>query len=580
MFPRVLHMAPETSTPGSLSAIHVHAADGTKIALDVMLPTAVEGTTFSTVLIMTRYWRATKGGTTSWWSDFFLKHNLAVISGDVRGTGASFGQWPYHRSRAEINDFDAIMDWIVTQPWSDGRIIGAGVSYTANTADWMAERQHPALKAIISRFADYDPYTDLYFPGGVPNNFGKMWGLMVKDLDQNLRRLKDGKLSPGVRPVDGSDGERLLQAALDEHSLVPSVWQGIQQIIYRDDRPQSWHGASLTEIGICSHAERVVASGVPIQNWASWMDAATANGAIHRFLALQTSLHVIIGPWSHGGSHRFDLFQPENHSIQPTYAAQQTEDLMFIEESLEGEWKAKEKRLSYFTYGEGRWKTTTVWPPQGTCYEDWYLSPENTLSSTQHDTGIDLYKVDFGVGTGKTTRWSTNQGGTQVSYGDRREMDKRLLCYTSTPLEFDIEMTGHPVLTLYMTSTEEDGAIFGYLELVAPDGTVIYLTEGQLRAIHRRTESDEKIYPHVGPYHSFLRRDTMPLIPGEVAEISFGLNPISVRVPAGYCLRLAIAGADVDVFARVPAVGDPTLKIHRTPELASRITIPYIVEHA
>lgn len=131
---------------------------------------------------MTRYWRGKIGDGLNWIQSFYSVHGFAVIVGNVRSTGASFGKWLYHRSRTETQDFSAVMDWIIEQPWSDGRIIGMGHSCSANTADWMAECKHRALKAIVSRFADYDPYTDLYFPGGVPNAFmGRTWGMMVKD---------------------------------------------------------------------------------------------------------------------------------------------------------------------------------------------------------------------------------------------------------------------------------------------------------------------------------------------------------------------------------------------------------------
>ena len=144
-----------------------------------MLPEDLpEGRRIPAILIMTRYWRAEEGREPSGpWQPaklkadgvrFWVSHGFAVVIGDVRGTGASFGVWPHHRSRDETRDFSEIIDWIAGQPWSDGQVAGFGSSFSANTADWMAERNHPALKAVISRFPDYDPYADLYLPGGLP----------------------------------------------------------------------------------------------------------------------------------------------------------------------------------------------------------------------------------------------------------------------------------------------------------------------------------------------------------------------------------------------------------------------------
>lgn len=580
IFPDQLAQAPETSQPGPIASYYVSSEDQIKLAVDVVLPQGTGKTKFPALLVMTRYWRGMEGSPLDRIQSFYARRGFAVIVGDVRGTGASFGQWRYQRSRAETKDFTAIMNWIVAQGWSDGRIVATGNSYGANTADWMAERNHPALKAIAPRFADYDPYADLYFPGGVPNAFmGQAWGTMTKNRDLNIYRDSNGKLTPGVRPVDGPDGRALLNAALAERASLPSVWEGLQQITFRDDRPVSWQGASMTDYAIASHIDRVEQSGTPIQNWAGWFDSATANGAVHRFLADKNPLHVIIGPWSHGGYHDFDPLNPRDDKIPPSFAVQQTEDLRFFHRSLTGD-KAlrRERLLSYYTCGEGRWKTTTVWPPAHARPQDWYFGPDSSLATTPSGEGSDSYKVDFTVGTGKGNRWATQFGAGPVFYDDRSEVDRRLLCYTSAPLKRDTEITGNPVVRLFLTSTHDDGAVFVYLETVAPDGKVIYLTEAQFRVIHRRVATDAPLYPTVGPYHSFLRKDAMPLVPGQIAELTFELNPVSVRVPGGYRLRIAIAGADADVFTRLPANGDPILQVHRAPTIASKITLPIINE--
>ena len=89
---------------------------------------------------------------------FFATRGYAVITGDSRGTGASFGIWPYHRAPDETKDFGEIVDWIIEQPWSSSVVGGFGTSYTANTADWLSQNNHPAVKAIIPRFPNFDPY--------------------------------------------------------------------------------------------------------------------------------------------------------------------------------------------------------------------------------------------------------------------------------------------------------------------------------------------------------------------------------------------------------------------------------------
>jgi hypothetical protein len=169
-------------------------------------------------------------------------------------------------------------------------------------------------------------------------------------------------------------------------------------------------------------------------------------------------------------------------------------------------------------------------------------------------------------------------GGQPIQYPDRAEADRRLLTYTSPPLEADIEITGYPTITLRVASTATDGAFFVYLEEVDEAGRVTYLVEGQLRALHRKVSTDPPPYALFVPYHSFKRKDAMPLTPGETAELTFGLLPISVLIRRGRRLRIAIAGADKDSFVRIPASPEeaPVIKVERNRRYPSFIDLPVI----
>lgn len=98
------------------------------------------------------------------------------------------------------------------------------------------------------------------------------------------------------------------------------------------------------------------------------------------------------------------------------------------------------------------------------------------------------------------------------------------------------------IVSLFITSTHTDGAFFVYLEEIDENGKVTYVTEGELRALHRRVSSEPNPTKLLVPYHSFLKKDAMSLKPGEVAELRFSLQPISVLIKKGHRLRVAIAG--------------------------------------
>jgi putative CocE/NonD family hydrolase len=560
--------------------------DGVRIAVDVVLPDGLpQGTRVPTILVMTRYWRAWEGDGADVFQEFFTRHGYAVVRGDSRGTGASFGVWSHHRSRDETLDFGEVMDWIVAQPWSDGVIGGWGSSYTANTNDWFAERNHPAFKAGISRFPDYDPYADLYFPGGVPNAYmGSNWGNRVKEMDLNTPRSRGGGPLVGVKPVDEDADGTMLAAAVEARRQVPSVYESLRTLTYKDEGIPLWGGVSMDSWGIHAHADAVERSGTAIYSWASWTDAGTAQGVLHRFMTLSNPQRAVVAAWSHGARQDTDPFHPPNHPVDPPPDVQRLEDLCFYERWLRGSGEESpearsgaRKELVYKTMGEEGWKRTTEWPIPGTVPTPWYFREEGVLS-TEPPTreGSDTYTVDFDHTTGTRNRWATNNGAGDVVYPDRAQADEALLTYTSAPLDADLEVTGHPVVTLFLTSSHEDGAVFVYLEDVAPDGRVRYIGEGQLRLLHRKVSQEAPPFVTVGPYHSYKETDGAPMAPGEMAEVPFALHPTSVLFRAGHRIRIAIAGADRNTFARIPPKGTTIWTVQRSPARASHIVLPLI----
>ena len=201
-----------------LKSLYVPMLDSVKVAIDLILPKNLpSGTKLPAVLIATRYWRAYNGQPVTPGQKFWVNHGYAVVSMDVRGTGASFGRWPYPWSKDEISDLGSVVKWIVAQPWSDGWVGSTGVSYTANTAQFVAASNHPAVKAVIPIAMDFDLYTDEVQAGGlVVQALVEPWGDAVKQMDDNVPR-PNGK---GVRPVD-SDGDRVfLQAAVLDHAKI------------------------------------------------------------------------------------------------------------------------------------------------------------------------------------------------------------------------------------------------------------------------------------------------------------------------------------------------------------------------
>src|SRR3546814_8910036 len=109
--------APISAGSQALGEQLVTMSDGTDIALDVTVPSGVDGP-FPTIISITGYGESGAlpvgaGGMTS--------HGYATVSVDDRGTGASGGQWDAWGARTRA-DYPELIDWVVAQPWSDGAV--------------------------------------------------------------------------------------------------------------------------------------------------------------------------------------------------------------------------------------------------------------------------------------------------------------------------------------------------------------------------------------------------------------------------------------------------------------------------
>ena len=186
------------------------------------------------------------------------------------------------------------------------------------------------------------------------------------------------------------------------------------------------------------------------------------------------------------------------------------------------------------------------------------------------------FKVDPTVGTGTQSRYERLAAvDTREYYGDWHGRDSSMLCYTSDPLTAEAEISGHPVLTLWLASSERDAAIHAYLSEVESDGRSRYVTEGVLRALHRKESAAPRHEAWTWPYHSFTRRDAAPLPIDTPACLRFALLPTAWRFARGSRVRLSIAGADADHYVQIPHGRPPLLSIHHGGDHASVLELPW-----
>jgi hypothetical protein len=578
---------------------YIPMRDGTPLAATLFLPQrSASEQRLPTLLYLTRYWRDVKlvapfnrlipterlnprtGGKIS----FFTSHGYALVYVDERGTGASFGSWPYPFSDQMRTDMWDLVEWAIAQPWSSGRVGAMGTSYVGMTSEIFASIGHPAVRAVVPRFNHPDPFTDIAYPGGIFNQrFIRAWGEFGKQLDLNHLPPEFGPLGrfvSGVQPVQGPDGAQRLEAALRDHQENGSMVHHRLLVTYRDEVQGSMQ-VSMDAMGLQRDHPMPFDSDVPIFGWGSWMDAGTADVALRRLRAHSETVRTAIGAWNHGGTKHASPYLPADQLPDPGERAQWAEILLFLDAYLKDapNGVTGSDGVFYYTLGAETWQRANSFPPPGTRPERWYLNADSRLMPTAPPPASasgDEFQLDFAATTGLKNRWwelSVVHNST-VEYPGRQAAARHMLTYFTPPLEEDIEIAGYAVVNLFLTASHPDFALFVYLEDVFPSGEVVYLTEGQLRSLHRRIAGEKSSGSLALPYHSFRREDALPVVPGETARLAFALLPVSALVRRGHRLRLGIAGHDADTFLRIPVAGTPVIQVHHSEEHASYIELP------
>ena len=583
---------------------YVTMRDGIRLAVSIWLPleSRSKRVKYTAVVTTTRYWRAAELRQDN--SEFqlyypfacyLLAHSYVLVAVDARGSGASFGYRESEYSPAEVEDIGEVIEWVGRQAWCDGRVATEGTSYTAQTTLCSLITAPPALKAAVCRAPDFDMYRHVFAPGGIANDwFIKAWGAATFAQDSNdVDALFAGGywIPPkkcgvdnvlGVRPVDEDRAGRLLTAAIAEHQSNFNMAGRSDKWTFVDSNPFDKHHFLFEP----EYQQRIEKANVPVVIRCGWHDAGTALGALSMFTSFEGPLRVILGPWNHSGNFRVDPFiegddaKPEAITPDNVFGLTvQSLDTILMPNKSTGKGDNEHFRLvEYYTLGENRWQSAHQWPLPHTRFQRLYFAADQKLVKASPDLkdGSDRYQVDLSATTGVNNRWHAQTAGKPILFPDRQEADKKLYVYDSAPLENDSEITGHPVVHLFIRSSATDGQFFVYLEMIDLDGRVRMLTEGQLRGLHRKVSEDTPPYRMFGPYHSLKEKDALPLVPGEVAEIAFDLFPISVLLKKGQRIRVAIGGADASVFVPIEGCESPGIIIERNCIYASCIDLPIV----
>lgn len=566
---------------------------------------------------------------------FFNAHGYAIALAEMRGGGASFGQREIDRGPQIGQDGKDLVDWIAAQDWSDGKVGMIGASYQGFAQYATASNRPAALKAIFPEIAGFDDYGSMFHPGGILNvalsdyASGSIARMAQNRYDPARKELP----SPPVIDEDG-DGELADEIPLDRNGDGSFLDEG--EPVYADGQPRKhlYYRATVEHAGNFNLTVKAIAdapyrdsllggtpytyhdvdpgtkpvdiaqAGIAVYNRGGWFDYHARDTALwFATLKGRTPVHMMMAPTGHGGlpAHGAeDLYRAGPYfrlfgDTTTTNDLMNREKLRFFDRYVRGIDNGfdREDPVLLYVMGKG-WRREKSWPLARAVPTRFYLGADHSLVARPGAAGTDQYRVDFTTSSisRKANRW--NYGISRASEPMTLDDDAaRRLAYLGAPLRADMEVTGHPLIELTLSSTASDGDIFVYLEDVAPDGSSLLVSEGQLRANYHRPRPIENMLAASArgfgvkpglPWQGFdkVDYDPAPFADGKQVRLAFDLMPTSWVFRKGHRIRISIAGADAPSFAIHPALTEaaakgeaPVWTLHRGAGLSS-IELPVV----
>ncbi|HEX3876468.1 MAG TPA: CocE/NonD family hydrolase [Bryobacteraceae bacterium] len=596
--------------------VMVPMRDGKRMATDIYRPKDTSKK-YPTIFVRTPYnfnfWDVRNGVYRAMNTELeAVKRGYAYVEMNERGH--FFSEGLYDILGAPLSDGVDAINWMTSQPWSNGK---AGTIGCSSTAEWQLGVAAQGAKGFttmipqgfgagVGRVAPYYEQGNWYRGGAVQMLFATwIYGeqntvrpmfppnTSQKDL---IEASKMFDLAPQMPPVDWAKALR----HLPEQNLIEAV--GGPHGIYADREEVSTGGAMIKRApndpawyrGGLWHDDMKI--NIPGFWFMSWYDVSIGpNLAAYNFVRktakpdVADKQYAVIAPTLHCSYTRAteDTVVGERHVGD---ARLNYDDLTYswFDHFLKGEDNHildKMPRVQYYTMGLNKWQTSDTWPTVGAKPVTYYLGSGGKANSLNGD-GV--------LATSAPTNDSpdnlaydpmdpvTSFGGnvcctgTAVTGGafDQRKMEARpdILVYTTQPLQKGTEVSGPIDVTLYVSSDAKDTDFTVKLIDVYPDGTAYNLDETIQRARYREGYD----------------RSVVWMEKGKVYKIALQPMNTSNYFAAGHKVRVEVSSSNFPRFDRNMNTGgnnyDETKgvvahnSIHHSSQYASKVTLT-VVEH-
>jgi len=393
-------------------------------------------------------------------------YNCLFVSS--RGTFGSGGD--FYPTRAEADDGQDVVAWMVGQPWFTGTFATLGGSYLGYT-QWALLADPPAelVAAVVSVG---------------PHDFGEhAWGTGAFKLDflgwtnQVVHQEDTGPVVGALRMVLASNARRV-RSALDELPLVAPA-----QTLLEGRAP--WYPEWVTRPDLedpfwapMQHGVALERIKVPVLLFGGWQDIFLEQ-TIHQYRRLHDrglDVAMTIGPWSH--------IQVGTKGISIT--TQETLD--WLEEHLAKRGgRRRPTPVHVFVTGAKQWRDMSSWPPE-TDRRSLYLHSDESLSDAAPPA--DAAPSTFTFNPAHPTPTIGGPVLTGKCIVDDTALSERpdVLSFTGSVLEAPIEVLGPPVVELAHHCDNRHADLFVRVSQVDHRGRSHNVTEGYLRLDPARTE--------------------------------------------------------------------------------------------
>ena len=421
---------------------------------------------------------------------------------DSRGAGRSPGVLDPLSPREARDLYDCI-EWAGTQPWSNGKVGLAGISYYAINQWQVATLNPPHLAAICPWEGAADWYRDMTRHGGILCTFFTNWfDKQIVELGVQHGVGDRGPVNPNTGEViSGPETLSEEQLAANRAPFGEEIRRHALESDYHRDRSPDWSKVTVPMLSTANWGGQGLH---PRGNFEGYVRAAST----------QKWLEV------HGLEHWTHFYTDYGVGLQKR----------FFGHFLKGEdtgWDAQPPVQLQVRHVDGTFseRGEEQWPPARTRWTRMYLDPDGrTLAPTGPAADGSLAFEALGDG----------------------------VTFSTPPLEEETEITGPLAATLFVSSSTRDADLFCVVRVFDPEGgEVVFqgaldphtpVAQGWLRMSHRRL--DPALSTEYRPYHPHDRAE--PLTPGEVYAAEVEIWPTCVVVPAGHRIALTVRGRDYE----------------------------------